>query len=113
MKKLLWGLGIGSVILIVAAFLLGRYAFPNTLASLPTPELSEGQRGELGIDKNVNEKSVYNVINSLYKLGADVIYDELAAVRKCIGNSTVGFLGYFKMFHYIGELSVRCLADTA
>ena len=28
-----------------------------------------------------NEKSVYNVINSLYKLGADVIYDELAAVH--------------------------------
>lgn len=28
-----------------------------------------------------NEKSVYNVINALYKLGADVIYDELAAVH--------------------------------
>ena len=58
MKKLLWGLGIGSVVLIVVAFLLGRYAFPNTLASLPTPELSEGQRGDLGIDKNVNESTI-------------------------------------------------------
>lgn len=28
-----------------------------------------------------NEKYVYNVINSLYKLGADVIYDELADVH--------------------------------
>ncbi len=28
-----------------------------------------------------NEKSVYNVINALYKLGADVIYDELADVH--------------------------------
>lgn len=28
-----------------------------------------------------NEKSVYNVINALYKLGADVIYDELASVH--------------------------------
>ena len=28
-----------------------------------------------------NEKNVYNVINSLYKLGADVIYDELAEVH--------------------------------
>ena len=28
-----------------------------------------------------NEKNVYNVINALYKLGADVIYDELADVH--------------------------------
>ena len=28
-----------------------------------------------------NEKNVYNVINTLYKLGADVIYDELADVH--------------------------------
>ena len=28
-----------------------------------------------------NEKSVYNVINALYKLGADVIYDDLADVH--------------------------------
>lgn len=28
-----------------------------------------------------NEKNVYNVINALYKLGADVIYDELAEVH--------------------------------
>ena len=28
-----------------------------------------------------NEKPVYNVINALYKLGADVIYDELASVH--------------------------------
>ncbi len=28
-----------------------------------------------------NEKSVYNVINAIYKLGADVIYDELADVH--------------------------------
>ena len=28
-----------------------------------------------------NEKSVYNIINKIYKLGADVIYDELAEVH--------------------------------
>ena len=58
MKKLLWGLGIGSLILIIGAFLLGRYAFPNVLLDLPVPELSEGQRGELGIDKNINESTI-------------------------------------------------------
>ena len=58
MKKLLWGLGIGSLVLIVLAFLLGRYAFPNLMLPLPKPEVSEGQRGELGIDKNVNEATI-------------------------------------------------------
>ena len=72
MKKLLWGLGIGSVVLIVVAFLLGRYAFPNTLASLPTPELSEGQRGELGIDKNVNESTIDSYLGR-----SDSVYRDL------------------------------------
>ena len=70
MKKLLWGLGIGSLVLIVAAFLLGRYTFPNTLVGLPTPELSEGQRGELGIDKNVNESTIDSYLgrsNAVYR----------------------------------------------
>lgn len=58
MKKLLWGLGIGSLILVVLAFLLGRYAFPNLMLPLPKPEVSEGQRGELGIDKNINEATI-------------------------------------------------------
>ena len=58
MKKLLWGLGIGSLVLIVLAFLLGRYAFPNLMLPLPKPEVSEGQRGELGIDKNINEATI-------------------------------------------------------
>ncbi len=59
MKKLVWGMSIGAVILIIGAFLLGRFAFPNTgLAGLPEPEVAEGQRGELGIDKNVNESTI-------------------------------------------------------
>ena len=45
--------------LIIGAFLLGRFVFPDTgLESLPKPELAEGQRGELGIDKNVNEATI-------------------------------------------------------
>lgn len=60
MKKQIWGAIIGVVAAVVAAFLVGRFAFPATseLASLPKPEVSEGQRGELGIDKNVNEETI-------------------------------------------------------
>lgn len=60
MKKQIWGAIIGGVVAVVVAFLVGRFAFPATseLASLPKPEVSEGQRGELGIDKNVNEETI-------------------------------------------------------
>lgn len=30
----------------------------ETLSKLPQPELSEGQRGQLGIDKNINESTI-------------------------------------------------------
>lgn len=73
MKKLIWILGVGGVILMVGAFLLGRYAFPNDgLKELPRPELAEGQRGELGIDKNVNEASI-----DAYLGRSDSVYRDL------------------------------------
>lgn len=59
MKKIMWSVIISAVILIVGAFLLGRFVFPNNgLAYLPAPELAEGERGQLGIDKNVNEATI-------------------------------------------------------
>ena len=59
MKKYIWTIVVGAVILVVGAFLLGKYAFPeDSLKSLPAPEVSEGQRGELGIDKNINEGNI-------------------------------------------------------
>lgn len=59
MKKIIWTVcGVG-VVLVVLAFLLGRYAFPNTgLANLPAPETTTGQRGEMGIDANINEETI-------------------------------------------------------
>jgi len=43
----------------LGAFLVGRFVFPSSsLPSLPAPELSEGERGELGIDKNINESTI-------------------------------------------------------
>lgn len=59
MKKIVWSGIVVAVIMIVGAFLLGRYVLPeNNLAKLPEPELAEGQRGELGIDKNINEATI-------------------------------------------------------
>ena len=35
----------------------------NKLEKLPLPEVSEGMRGELGIDKNINESNIDNYLN--------------------------------------------------
>ena len=72
MKKLFWGMFIGAMLLTIGAFLLGKFVFPNTLSSLPEPELSEGQRGELGIDKNINESTIDEYLNR-----ADAVYRDL------------------------------------
>ena len=72
MKKYIWSGVIGGLILVIGAFLIGRFAFPNTLVSLPTPELAEGQRVELGIDKNVNEATIDSYLGR-----SDAVYRDL------------------------------------
>lgn len=44
----------------------------NKLAEIPTPEVSEGMRGELGIDKNVNEKTIDLFLNRSDSVYRDV-----------------------------------------
>ncbi len=51
------------LVLITVLFLVGCGTKQNNseeskVAELPKPEVSEGQRGELGIDKNVNESTI-------------------------------------------------------
>ena len=93
MKKLLWGLSIGAVILIIGAFLLGRFAFPNTLKDLPVPELSEGQRGELGIDKNVNESTIDEYLNR-----SDAVYRDLRMLKDPGNYEAIGGASYLSGF---------------
>ena len=42
------------------------------LAELPAPELADGQRGELGIDKNINEKTIDKYLGR-----SDAVYRDL------------------------------------
>ena len=93
MKKLLWGLSIGAVILIIGAFLLGRFAFPNTLKDLPVPELSEGQRGELGIDKNINEATIDEYLNR-----SDAVYRDLRMLKDPGNYEAIGGDSYLSGF---------------
>lgn len=62
-------LGIVGVLVLTA----GIYRILNDrekLPEIPTPEVSEGMRGELGIDKNVNESTIDNYLgrsDSVYR----------------------------------------------
>lgn len=102
MKKLLWGLSIGAVVLAIGTFLLGRFVFPDTLPGLPTPEVSEGQRGELGIDKNVNESTIDQYLNR-----SDAVYRDLRLLKdpgnyEAIGGDSYlsGFVNGFEVVPY-------------
>lgn len=106
MKKIFISLGVGAGVLVILAFLLGRYVFPNNvLPSLPAPELAEGERGQLGIDKNVNEATIDNYLGR-----SDAIYRDLRMLKdpgdyEAIGGDSYlsGFVNGFEVvpFPYI------------
>ncbi len=74
----------------------------ETLSTLPQPELSEGQRGQLGIDKNINESTIDNYLNredSVYRdmrmLKDDGVYENIG------GDSYIsGFVKGFEVVPY-------------
>lgn len=93
MKKYIWSGVVGGVVLVVAAFLVGRFAFPNTLDGLPVPELAEGQRGELGIDKNINEKNI-----DKYLARKDAVYRDLRMLEDPGNYEAIGGDSYLSGF---------------
>lgn len=94
MKKYIWLIVVGALVLIAGAFLLGRYAFPNgALSSLPKPELSSGQRGELGIDKNVNETTIDQYLNR-----PDAVYRDMRMLKDPGNYEAIGGDSYLSGF---------------
>lgn len=93
MKKFIWWIVGGAAVLIVGAFLLGRYAFPSGLAALPKPELSEGERGELGIDKNVNESTIDKYLGR-----ADAVYRDVRMLKDPGNYEAIGGDSYLSGF---------------
>lgn len=113
MKRYIWWTGIMAVVLIIGAFLLGRYVFPNVLPDLPTPELSEGQRGELGIDKNINESTIDQYLNR-----SDAVYRDLRMLEDpgnyaAIGGDPylAGFVRGFEVVPYPYIVNVKGLPE--
>ena len=92
MKKYIWWTGIIAAVLVIAAFFIGRQT-GNGLVSLPTPELSEGQRGELGIDKNVNEATIDRYLNR-----SDAVYRDLRMLKDPGNYEAIGGDSYLSGF---------------
>ena len=94
MKKVVWSLIVSGILLIVGAFILGRYALPNTaLSELPKPEVTSGQRGELGIDKNINETNIDNYLGR-----SDSIYRDMRMLKDPAEYEKVGGDSYLSVF---------------
>lgn len=109
MKKYVWWSSIIAAMLVIGAFLLGKFAFPNKLASLPKPEVAEGQRGELGIDKNVNEETIDEYLGRSDAVYRDVRMLEDPGNYEAIGGDSYlsGFVRGFELvpFPYIVNVS--------
>lgn len=92
MKKFIWWTAGGAVLLAIGAFLLGR-ALPGQLAALPKPELSEGERGTLGIDKNINESTIDNYLNR-----SDAVYRDVRMLEDPGNYEAIGGDSYLSGF---------------
>ena len=114
MKKMFWGMLAGAVILIIGAFLLGRFVFPvDNMATLPAPELEEGQRGELGIDKNINEETIDEYLGR-----SDAVYRDLRMLKdpgnyEAIGGDSylTGFVNGFEVVPFPYLVNVTGLPE--
>ena len=94
MKKYIWWFVTGTVLLVLGAFLLGRFVFPSdNLAALPLPEVTEGQRGELGIDKNINEETIDNYLDR-----SDAVYRDMRMLKDPGNYEAIGGDAYLSGF---------------
>lgn len=70
-KKIL----IGLIILLIGVG-IGIIIPKNNLSKLPKPELTGGERGKLGIDKNINEKTIDKYLNR-----TDSVYRDMRMLK--------------------------------
>ncbi|MBR3180082.1 hypothetical protein IKF57_00915 [Candidatus Saccharibacteria bacterium] len=99
MKKYIWLGVVGAVILAVITFFIGRAtvsapSVDQTEIALPTPELTDGIRGEqFGIDKNINEDTIDNYLNR-----KDSVYRDMRMLKDPGNYEAIGGDSYLSGF---------------
>lgn len=85
----------------------------NKLKSLPTPQVTEGVRGQLGIDKNINETTIDEYLNR-----TDSVYYDMRMLKdpgnyEAIGGDSYlsGFVKGFEVIPYPYLVNVTGLPD--
>ena len=86
----------------------------TTLKPLPAPELSDGQRGELGIDKNINEENIDEYLNRNDSVYYDMRMLEDPAAYEAIGGDKYlsGFVNGFEVIPYPYLATVKGLPEA-
>ena len=85
MKKLNYII-IGGISLILGFILsILIFDYKNNLEKLPLPEVTSGQRGTLGIDKNINEETIDNYLGR-----SDSVYYDMRMLKDPGNYETIG-----------------------
>ncbi|MBQ2695403.1 hypothetical protein IJG04_02075 [Candidatus Saccharibacteria bacterium] len=94
MKKTVCTIAIVALLVVIGAFVVGRNTAPSVvLAELPAPELSEGQRGELGIDANINEENIDDYLGR-----SDAVYRDMRMLEDPGNYEAIGGDSYLSGF---------------
>ena len=107
----------GKKIVIIVCFVLLFFALYFLLVSdnrLPKPEVTGGERGMLGIDKNINEKTIDKYLNR-----SDSVYRDMRMLKdpgnyEAIGGDSYlsGFIKGFEVVPYPKIVEVKGLPDA-
>ena len=92
MKKkniIIWGVVILAIILIVT----GAFVFTSNKNELPKPEVTSGLRGEFGIDKNINEKTIDDYLGR-----DDSVYRDMRMLKDTGNYEAIGGDSYLSGF---------------
>lgn len=103
-----------TLISLLIGILIGYLIFNKKEKSLPLPEITGGQRGELGIDKNINEETIDNYLNR-----EDSVYRDMRMLKdpgnyEAIGGDSYlsGFVKGFEVVPYPLLTEVKGLPEA-
>lgn len=96
--------------------LISYYIFnkETTITKLPAPEVTEGLRGQFGIDKNINEDTIDNYLNRTDSVYRDVRMLKDPGNYEAIGGDSYlsGFVSSFEVVPYPYLVNVTGLPDA-